>query len=201
MGVIEELSAMRLTETFLREADWKISLARRAQKEILLRLRDLETFDEDGLWYHIDSLMGSVTSVANIFWPSTKNKVAVDRAKSLVVKLDLTMRIDQSLREVRNGSIHFDERLDEWNAKSEHKNLMDRGFNDLSGVYGLDAGDYARNFNPSTWVVSNFRSTSSDLNEAMKVLQHVHARISIWNVKNEIWKRTIDWEKVAHTPV
>jgi hypothetical protein len=96
------------------------------------------------LWAALESFLIAATKISIIFWPQKDkyNKRGEDLRKLLSVEDTVAFRN----RNARNDLEHFDERLEDWNAKSQLHNIMDSAIlPDSSFATGTNM-DYLRVF-------------------------------------------------------
>jgi hypothetical protein len=131
---------------------------------------DLNTF-----WFGLHSTVSALGNISKVFFPSRGRNPRCAQMRRLFGVSDTSLLGD---RKVRNALEHFDERVDTWAATSQQHNFADRNVFTPGGIVGLDPSDFARNFDPSTTVISVF-GDSVDLRaviaEARKVVERVQA--------------------------
>jgi len=154
---------------FLREVERQARFA-------LLAIADLEQGSAQSAMDRIRSSMQAFLvatgNVAKLLWPTKDSDVARG------VELRQVLQVDDgsplSPRTFRNHFEHFDERLDSWARSSERKNFADSNIGPLGMIDGLDAGDYIRNYDPTTQTVA-FRGDVYHLGPVIAALRELHA--------------------------
>jgi len=108
-------SEVQVDGIFLSEAVSQIDTALRADQRVLIALR---LNHDDGFWDAVDQLLTSSVRCVNIFWTRQSGEPS-RRANRLRARFGLPEAPPSpTLRDVRNGFEHFDERIDAWAAKS-----------------------------------------------------------------------------------
>lgn len=169
---------------YCREALLKIEMVHHAknQVEIASRSRDGQL-----IWHYLESLAGAITSVANIFWPN-RSGFPQKRAADLREKLGLSGTIDEAVRTVRNGYIHFDERIDVHVVKQGMFFYVDRNEAPLEFMGVVPADLVARNFDISKWELSIFGS-ATELDEVFNIMDSVELSCQDWLKSNDPFTR------------
>lgn len=146
----------KLVERFEHEIvnQWKI-----VQQSIDMMNAHLQgnTGDSDSFWFGVDAALGALGNISKIFFaPKDAKAPRKNRCKEMREIFGVTEESLLLSREARNGFEHFDERLDTWFAKSTRKNLADRNIAPKGAISGLDASDFARNYDPESNIVTVF---------------------------------------------
>jgi|SRR5690554_246440 len=113
----------------------------------------------------LHSFLTHASNVSRILWPPVPSKRKKEKdsqyAKRLqklprvnrasVLKEFLEIEEDHILRQrtLRDHLEHYDERLDDWSANSERRNIVTDMIGDPAGIVGIDDRDRMRNFNPN----------------------------------------------------
>lgn len=125
------------------------------------------------LWYGVQSALVAGGNVSKLLWPPRA------RIPGRGEHLRAILRIDEdhflAPRRFRNHFEHFDERLEAWASESARRNIVDEGVFSPGAIVGVDAGDYLRNYNPSSHSLT-FRGDSYGIPELADSLIDVRQR-------------------------
>lgn len=126
-------------------------------------------------WYHIESLVSSMLSVANILW--TSNSRRISRSKLLRREFGLEhVKLPKGFRDTRNALEHYDERAEDWWRTSETKNIADRNLGPKNMITGSIT--FARHYDPYTGELSVF-GQSTNLMETYNFMKaEIQPRVS-----------------------
>ncbi len=101
------------------------------------------------IWYSIQSLLTATANISKALW-GTKPTIEVQR-EPLRLALAVSAASPLASRVVRNHFDHFDEKVDEWWAKSQTHNYVDGGFGDMAAaISGIPPEEIFRSYNRAT---------------------------------------------------
>lgn len=116
-----------------------------------LRLRATESAMDPAIraWQPIQSLLTSVANISKALW-GQRGKFSVER-EPLRAVLGVPDTSPLAPTQMRNNFDHFDERLDEWWARSTDHNYVDLNFGDVaSTIQGVSPEDMFRSYDPQS---------------------------------------------------
>lgn len=163
------------TKIYIRETLFKLSIARKSKRLADAAMRNGR---DDLVWYHVEAMAGAITSVANMLWPTRKG-YPKKRAAYLRSQLRISDVIDPSVREVRNGYIHFDERIDEHIVLPDVRMFVDMNLAPVGALINIDPELVGRNFDFSQWELSIF-GASTRLRDVMNSLGAMEKACFVW---------------------
>jgi len=121
--------------------------------------------------------------ISKVFWPArSAREDTVQRCAHLRRELNIADDSMLRSRKARDAMEHFDERLDKWYRTSERRNFADRIIAAPGQIVGLDAGDYARHYDPESNVVTvsgdslDFQGLVSEVDALVSVVRERHSR-------------------------
>jgi len=100
------------------------------------------------IFFALQNVLTSTGNISKALWGSDRKKA--QERKPLREALGITDDSPLKPRTMRNHYEHFDERLDEWNKKSQTHNSLDLGVLPRSAVRGFDQIDWFRNYDAGT---------------------------------------------------
>jgi hypothetical protein len=173
-GLLKKMEPF-VTKVFLSEIVTQCDFALRAMD--LLR-RSLAAKDTRGVFWSAQALLGATGNVSKLLWPSATKYSG--RGNELREALGVSDDSPVAPRTFRNHFEHFDERLDQWAAKSKRHNFVDSNIAGLGAIGGIDPEDFLRNLDPTTLNLS-FRGDSYDLRTVDAALRKIHetARVKL----------------------
>ena len=103
---------------------------------------------QDAFWAHVQSCLTGAANISKALW-GQGDKFAAERKP---LRDSLSVGDDNPLKPtaMRNNFEHFDERLDDWYAKSANHNYLDYMIGPPNAVAGLAEGDMFRVFDDTT---------------------------------------------------
>jgi hypothetical protein len=131
--------------------------------------------DLNDFWFGLHATISALGNISKVFFPSRTSNPRCARMRRLYNVSDKSLLGD---RKVRNGLEHFDERVDKWAATSKQHNFADRNVFTAGMIVGLDAGDFARNYDPASTVITVFGETvdlGGLITETRAIVGRVHA--------------------------
>ncbi len=131
----------------------------------------LSVADTAEVWFSVEILLSAAANVSKALWGQGVATNAV--RKPLRDSLDVTEASPFSERGMRNHFEHYDERLDEWWAKSPSHNFADMNIMPVGAIVGLDTLDMFRQLDPTTLDVIFWGDTfniSEIVAEALRIL-------------------------------
>jgi hypothetical protein len=130
----------------------------------------LVTENTDEIWKQLQIILVASANLSKMFWGSSGRKDA-ERAP---LRESLQVADDSPLRDpdLRNDFEHFDERLEEWFAKSEHRNYVGRMIGQPGGIVGIDPAERFQQFDPTTATVA-FWDHAVSLNDVVAEAQRI----------------------------
>jgi len=163
-----------IRDTFLRElkkqcqfaigAIHHVNHALEAKRSSELTAEQSEHFHNE-VFRNLHSFLTHTSNISRILWSplpqKRKNESNSDFAKrcgklprvarSKVLKEYLQFDDSHILKErwLRDHLEHYDERLDDWSANSEHRNIVTDMIGDPNAIVGIDHSDRMRTFNPN----------------------------------------------------
>ena len=134
-----------------------------------LRNVDLNTF-----WFGLHSTVSALGNISKVFFPARR----LNQTRCVHMRTAFGVGAASLLgdRKVRNALEHFDERVDNWAATSQRHNFADRNVFAPGAIAGLDPSDFARNYDPTTTVISVF-GESVDLKAVIAEVQAIVGRV------------------------
>jgi len=111
-------------------------------------LAALDRSDMDGTWFAVEGLLATAANVSRSLWG--EGDAANAARKPLRDSLGVDDRSPLSSRRMRNHFEHFDDRLNEWWAKSPNHNFIDMNIMPIGGITGPDRLDMFRQLDPTT---------------------------------------------------
>jgi len=136
----------------------------------------LSNGNSDIVWYSIQNILVAVGNISKIFWPS--NQKYLKRGDELRKSLDIEDNSSIQPRNFRNHFEHFDERLEKWATSSKRHNFVDSNIGPSNMIDGVNAEDYLRNFDNTTWTL-NFRGDKYELKPIIKYIYDLYMKVSI----------------------
>lgn len=151
----------RFLDLYAREIRTRVQYARRSWDDA--RKHAQEPRQPYEFFFHIQSFLNSAIAVANLVWPSSKDKEAQSRAAAIRAAIGAADDAPVGLRDVRNGFEHFDERLDKWRRTSTSGNFVDQNFGPrLTAPFAnIFPTDVARNYDPATSELAVYGHTTN----------------------------------------
>lgn len=142
------------------------------------------TKSSDDIWRHLQSILVASAGLSKMFWGSGEGGDE-ERAKSrLRLRESLQVADNSPLRDVklRNDFEHFDERLERWFARSEHRNFVGRYIGPTGRLItpSPPPTDQFQQFDPETSLVTFWEHTVSlpdVLSEVSRILPLAHAEV------------------------
>jgi hypothetical protein len=172
---------------YLHEVERQCVFALNAASEVNEALQQASNGDE--VFRNLHSLLTHASNVSRLLWPAnppkkkgeTKEKYA-SRRKSIMSRgrtLRQLVNVPDAghplqKRTLRDHIEHFDERLDDWQATSKRRNIVQDLIGPHNSITGIDDSDRMRAFDPSTKEF-NFRGESYDLQKIVTAIAQVSA--------------------------
>ncbi len=135
----------------------------------------LKSHNMDRLWYSVQGILLAAGNISKLFWPG--NSRSVNRGNELRTLLSVNDQSALAPRTFRNHFEHFDERLEQWASSSTRHNIVDSSVLPPGVIQGIDAGDFLRNLDPTTWSVT-FRGDSYDLRPVVQEITRLWQRVT-----------------------
>ncbi len=157
-----------VTKVFLSEVATQCEFALRA---IDLFRQAMAAGDTRGVFFCAQAFLGATGNVSKLLWPTDAKYSA--RGDELRKILGVPDDSPVAPRTFRNHFEHFDERLEEWAAKSKRKNFVDSNILGPQGIVGIDREDFLRNLDPTTLHLT-FRGDAYDLATVEEALKKLH---------------------------
>lgn len=138
------------------------------------------TRDIDGTFIALQNFLVASANLSKLFWGSGGRKEA-ERAP---LRDSLEVAIDSPLRDpdLRNDFEHFDQRVEQWFERSEHRNYLGRLIGPYSAVAGMVAGDRFQHFDPQT-TEATFWDHSVKLQDLLAEIQRILPVAMVESVK------------------
>lgn len=130
----------------------------------------LLTGNGDEIWKQLQIILVASANLSKMFWGSRGRKEA-ERTR---LRESLNVADDSPLRDpdLRNDFEHFDERLEDWYADSEHRNFVGRIIGPPNTVGGIPTEERFQQFDPATTLVA-FWDHSVSLNDVVAEVQRI----------------------------
>lgn len=141
----------------------------------------------------LHSFLTHTSNISKILWPSKpqpqkhetnaayKKRILqrpkISRSSALRKKLGYEETHTLSDRTLRDHLEHYDERLDEWGASSENKNIVTDMIGDPASVAGIDARDRMRTFNPGNYIYT-FRGDEYSITQLYEAVEELAGKLS-----------------------
>ena len=202
-------------EIFVAELEKQCRFALNSVGQLNYSLGQLNSPDlqqEKSVFFHsevfrgIHSFLTHASNVSKILWPGTvpkqkrnetddqyqqriKNiKRAVLRATKLRDELGLPKDYILKDRKLRNHLEHFDERIDDWEEHSKHKNFVQDYIGPPNAIVGIEETDRMRTFNPLDGTFL-FRGETFSLKDIASALDNLLPTLVA--KKEELWQRRL----------
>jgi hypothetical protein len=155
-----------LLRVFQRQVEFQLEALLNAHDRLVEALRDTEMAE---IWFSVETLLSAAANVSKALWGQGS---AVNAARQpLRDSLEVTDKSPLSERRMRNHFEHYDDRLDEWWAKSPTHNIADMN---VMAVGALDDRlTIFRQLDPDTMEVVFWGDTFSIpeiVDEALRIL-------------------------------
>lgn len=165
---------------FVREVELQCIFANLAYQDLRQALADSNT---EQVFFAAQALLGAVGNVSKLLWPTKTGNA--ERGTRLREVLAVSDDSPIAPRTFRNHFEHFDERLDEWTKSSKRKNFADLNIGPPEFISGLDAEDFLRNFDQTSFILT-FRKDKYEINKVMQALQLIYKNAQ-HEVKRLLW--------------
>lgn len=191
--------------TYLREAaaqcDFALNAIKGLQNVTVRLLDDTATVEwqrrqtlHAEVFRAIHSFLTHASNVSRLFWPAPPRRQRAESRAAYKARCLVTPRLLRAhalrgriglpahghvlrSRRMRDHLEHFDERLDDWQATSKRRNLVQDYIGPPQGIVGMDAGDMMRCFDPSTGKL-RFRGEEYDLTLLAAAVAGIQATLS-----------------------
>jgi hypothetical protein len=107
--------------------------------------------DSDRVWYSVHGFLVAAGNLSKLMWPAQAYE---ERGRVLRTILQVDDSSPLGPRSFRNHWEHFDERLHDWAASSEHRNIVDRMTGPLSAIHGVVRSDVLRHIDPGAGLIT-----------------------------------------------
>ncbi|MDO4686324.1 MAG: hypothetical protein Q4A92_07215 [Corynebacterium sp.] len=120
--------------------------------------KELQNLDVNEFWQSAARLVNSAALISKTLWGKSNDPLWVQ----LKAELEVTENMEIKNKQIRNSFEHFDERLDEWEKKSENGVLIDGNIGPVDSIKVAGANQESellsrlRHFDPSTGIISFF---------------------------------------------
>lgn len=162
--------------------------------------------NSDIVWYAVQNFLVAAGNISKSLWPSYKKyqeqaeklekeeKVNKLRKKAEEMKKrgeelrkSLSIKDDSPIqpRKFRNHFEHFDERLEIWASSSKRHNFVDSNIGPSKMITGIDAKDFIRNFDNTTWELT-FRGDKYEIKPIIDIIHELHNKVLI--EANKPWR-------------
>jgi hypothetical protein len=136
---------LMLLRVFQAQVEFQLRALLNAHARLMAALGRLDTAE---VWFSVENLLSAAANVSKAFWG--QGPAANAARKPLRDSLAIRDGSPFSERRMRNHFEHYDERLDEWWAKSPSHNIADKNVMPVGAFVGIDKLDMFRQLDPTT---------------------------------------------------
>lgn len=160
-----ELVLLRL---FQRQVAIQCEFALFAEQDLVASLEQRDTVRT---FYDAQNFLNASANIAKALWGSGGRLSAEREELRKSLKIDAVSPMPPiQLMAMRNNFEHYDQRLDEWWAKTDRHNHADMNVGPRNMIGGFEDSDMFRSFDPATWELM-FWGESFPLGEIAKEIR------------------------------
>ncbi len=148
-------------------------------------IKESETDQLERFWYSIQSLVGAVSNISKLLWPSSPmgselNPEIYARREALRSNLGIDESSPLKPRKLRNYFEQYDSELEEWVSQSKDRMIIDSNVGPLQLSPNVASAPiaYMRNFDPVKFTLV-FRDEEYQIKEIAKALNELAQKIQI----------------------